>query len=219
MDKGTVWVVGGQKGGSAKSTIAENLAVTAAHDGRRVLIIDTDVDQHTSSNWYAERVSLGLEPALICVIQKGLEVGQYIDEVRGRYDLVVVDTGASDTEELRVSVVRAQLFIAPLQPSQADMWTIRKVNEVATGGAFVNPDLRSLVVLTRVPTDRTSPEAAAAIALVKEFPALMMASTSLYERIAYKRALAGGYGLIEYKPTDDKAADEVRQLYAEVTAS
>ena len=44
-------VIGGQKGGTSKSTIAQNLAVALTARGERVGIIDTDNTQNTSLVW------------------------------------------------------------------------------------------------------------------------------------------------------------------------
>ena len=42
--------VGGTKGGSGKTTVATNLAVIAAADGRDVLLVDAD-DQETAADF------------------------------------------------------------------------------------------------------------------------------------------------------------------------
>jgi chromosome partitioning protein len=211
-----VWVVGGQKGGTGKSTTAQNLAVASALDNEDVVLIDTDSPQNTSSNWSDERAAADLKPAVYCVVKTGRGVGAVIDDLRRRYSRVIVDAGAADTEELRMSVVRADILIAPLQPSQADLWTISKVDQITQEARSINAKLRALVVLTRVPADPRVPETKAAIELLKEFPDLKLAHATLCERVAYKRALASGRGVLDYEPADDKAIAELKQLYSEI---
>ena len=48
-------VLGGKKGGTGKSTIATNLAVSISNKDKSVLLIDAD-PQETSYEWYQARI-------------------------------------------------------------------------------------------------------------------------------------------------------------------
>lgn len=52
--------------------------------------------------------------------------------------------------------------------------------------------------------------------LVKEFTQLNILKTIVYERIVYRRAALEGMGVVEYKPEDPKATQEIVNLYEEV---
>ena len=55
----SVLTVAGQKGGSGKSTLVRNLAIHFALDGYRVGIVDADLIQQHSSEFFADRLKEG----------------------------------------------------------------------------------------------------------------------------------------------------------------
>ena len=55
----SVLTVAGQKGGSGKSTLVRNLAIHFALEGYRVGIVDADLIQQHSSEFFADRVREG----------------------------------------------------------------------------------------------------------------------------------------------------------------
>lgn len=90
----------GQKGGVGKSALARVLAVAAAHQGKKVLIGDYDLEQLTCVEWGAARLRNGIEPEVEVRAFKSLK--KLRKKVDG-FDLVVVDTrGLADdfTEEI-----------------------------------------------------------------------------------------------------------------------
>ena len=54
-----ITVVGGNKGGSGKTTIASNLAIAPANKGREVCLLNGDL-QRTAAKHHAEREAAGL---------------------------------------------------------------------------------------------------------------------------------------------------------------
>lgn len=214
--KTRVVVIGGQKGGTGKSTLAQNLAVACALEGGDVMLIDTDTPQNTSNKWQLERGEAKLGLALHSSIHKGRGVGDAIDDYKKRYSHIVVDTGGADSDELRVALIRADVLVTPFQPNQADMWTVEKMNKLVADARVVNPKLRAIAVVSNAPGNPRVGEPASAAVYLEDFEELTLAQAIVRNRMTYPRALAQGRGALEYEPVDEKAREEINTLYAEV---
>ena len=57
----SIILIGGEKGGTGKTTLAVNIAAARARDGHDVLLVDTD-PQGSASYWAAAREEAGIEP-------------------------------------------------------------------------------------------------------------------------------------------------------------
>ena len=214
----TITVVGGQKGGSGKSTIAHNMAVALARGGARVAMIDTDMSQNTTDKWHAARSAGEVEPRIHCEIQTGAEIEQLIDGFAAQFDHVVIDTGGADSQELRIALTKADLFVSPLKPAPADLWTLKTVHMLLIKAHRLNPRLSGRVVLTMAPTNRLRGETAAAENVIKQFPELALCRTIIRDRAIYLRALGEGRGVLEYAPSKltREAIAEVTELHQEI---
>lgn len=63
-------LIGGEKGGTGKTTLAVNLAALRALQGRDVLLIDTDV-QASTSYWAQSRDEAQTRPRIACIQKFG----------------------------------------------------------------------------------------------------------------------------------------------------
>src|SRR5690349_4909078 len=103
-----ILVVGGIKGGVGKSTLAANLAVLAARDGRDVLLVDGD-SQETTMTWAAargERDGVTTDRVTtVSIIGKG--VRDELRRLKPKYDTIVIDAGARDTTTQRSALTVA----------------------------------------------------------------------------------------------------------------
>jgi len=97
------WVisVGGQKGGTGKSTIARGLAVEAVRHGSLVILADMDLAQQSSLRWAARRKIAGVLPR-IDVRVLGTVGG--IEQLKRLCNLLVIDTpGRIDKDTVRLA--------------------------------------------------------------------------------------------------------------------
>lgn len=206
----SIWLICSQKGGVGKSTIATNLAATASHNGLVVALLDTDT-QSTSATWAADR-SETTSPGLTC-IQKLGNITATALELSETHDLVIIDSGGRDSDEMRTGMLAADLLIAPFKCSQADLDTVYHLNDVINQASERNPKLKAVALLSISPTHHANTEIAAAREYLSGHMTVL--DSTVHDRKAYRDALSLGIGVTEH--TDRKAKAEIMNLYGEVS--
>lgn len=208
-------LVGGEKGGAGKSTLASNLAVVMESRGVDVMLLDAD-PQGTASKWIARRNEAGLP--VIHNAQKTGEVLATAKDLSKRYELVIIDAGGRDSKELRSAMVAADMMVMPLQASIADLETLERMSEVIRMVRSINAGLAVKAVVTRAPTNPSITEVAEAREMLAEFPEIELARGIIRDRKIYRDALLEGRGVVEMD--NGKAKAEVQlladELFAEV---
>jgi chromosome partitioning protein len=207
-----VVLIGGEKGGTGKTTLATNLAALRSNEGRDVLLVDTD-KQGSASDWAAVREEVDGAPQIPCVQVFGKQVTSQIQDLDPRYDDLVVDAGGRDSVELRSAMVVADRFYVPLQASQFDVWTIERMEELVEQAQAINPPLQARVFINRASPHPQVHEAEEAEEILDEFEHLIFSGVVLHDRIAFRRAASGGVAVTEADSPDPKACSEVQALY------
>ena len=210
-----ITLIGGEKGGTGKTTLASNLAARRAAAGVDTLLVDTD-RQGSASFWAATRDEQDGLAAVPCVQVFGKGVARQVADLAGRYTDVIVDAGGRDSVELRSALVVADRLFIPVQASQFDVWTLEQMDTLVAQAQAINPDLRASVVLNRASTHPRVREAAEAEGLVAEFDHLDLLGVVARDRVAYRRAAAEGRGVGEMPDPDPKAEAEMAAWYAAV---
>nr|WP_288144727.1 AAA family ATPase [Escherichia coli] len=138
-----ITVVGGNKGGSGKTTIASNLAIALANKGREVCLLNGDL-QRTAAKHHAEREAAGLLPA-ITLVEKFDNLTQTLQALNEKFDDVIVDVAGRNSKEFITSGVVAHQIIAPLQCSQPDLDTLTELEQQIDAMRNLNPELKVIV--------------------------------------------------------------------------
>lgn len=204
-------VVGGIKGGSGKTTIATNLTVIRAAEGRDVLLVDAD-DQETSSDFTVLRNERKPEGAGYTSIKlTGAAVRTEIQRLTKKYQDIILDTGGRDTTSQRAALSVAQVLLVPFLPRSFDVWTLEKVSSLVGEMRTANSGLLAYAFINRADPKGQDNEDAAL--MLKDSEELIFINTPLGARKAFSNAAAQGLAVTELKPQDRKAVEEIMVLF------
>lgn len=149
MSQPQVIVVGNEKGGAGKSTLAIHIVCGLLHAGRRVAILDLDLRQRSMSHFFAHRAAwtaanrvslpMPIEPDLGDgkALAKAEEVEQlarfdaaFAEAVASGCEVVLIDTPGGDTPLSRAAHARADQIVTPMNDSFVDFDMLGQVDPV-----------------------------------------------------------------------------------------
>lgn len=182
-----VITIAAAKGGSGKTTLAANLAATAAWlDSAAVLALDPDVRQQSLARWGARR-SLDWPVVEACA---PMDVARRISRARAQtFDLVVLDTVGFDDPQTDEAIRQADLVVIPSRPTVIDRDGVTPT--VRTAQRLGRP---FCILLSSV---RANTQARATVARESHRPAGCVLDAQLSDRVAYQDAMAAGLSVIE----------------------
>lgn len=209
-----ILLIGGEKGGAGKSTIACNLAVFLACQEQDVLLLDAD-PQKTSSTWSYRR-NLITEQNLpkVHTAEKTGDIYNSVMDFAKRYKFIIIDSGGRDSKELRSALIACDIFYTPIKPSQIDIDTLGKMNELVEHAIALNKKLKSVALITHSPTNPNMDDKKETEEILKKMPTFISSNIAISYRSSYWRTMGRGLSVLEYP--DDKAKNEILSLGSEV---
>ncbi|KMT66166.1 AAA family ATPase [Catenovulum maritimum] len=209
-----ILLVGGEKGGSGKSCLAQNIAVYFAKEQKaNVMLVDCD-PQKTSSDWIQSRHNLPELEWISCVQLFG-KVRYELLGFERNYDYVIIDCGGKDSTTLRSALSVATHVLIPMRPKRRDLKTLDHVEELISTCKMINPKMCEAVVMTQCPS---LPSQATRILDAKDVCksyGLPVLNAVTYARNVYDDSEEMGSSVLEQEP-EGKASDEIKQIVCEV---
>jgi chromosome partitioning protein len=238
----SVLTIAGQKGGSGKTNLVRNLSIQFALDGYSVGLVDADLIQQHSSEFFADRQKEGARtvwiprsdiPGLtIAVWDRGSSqvpeasivvapevdqdaIGDVIETLADAVDVVVCDLQGSANVAMIHAIHYADLVLIPVQPSNDDLKSAHSTaRHVAQAGKSARREIPYRIVISRASTG-FRPEVEKVVEAALEDAGIPRLVTPVFERTAFKRASFSRVAPIFDEP-DGGAAENIKAVYTEV---
>jgi chromosome partitioning protein len=238
----SVLTVAGQKGGAGKSTLVRNLAIHFALDDYRVGIVDADLIQQHSSEFFADRRKEGANevwigrddiPGLTVKVwdRSSVEVpdasiivapqadqdsiGEIIQSLADETDVVLCDLQGSANIAMLHAIHYADLVLIPVQPSNDDLRSCHSTaRHVVQAGKSARRTIPFRIIINRASTG-FRPEVEKVVEEALANANLPRIKTPVFERTAFKRASFSRIAPIFDEPGGG-AAQNMKAVYIEV---
>jgi chromosome partitioning protein len=205
-----ILAVGNIKGGVGKTMLAVNIAVALMQHGRDVLLIDGD-EQASAATFARVRADQpSLKNNFTTIQLHGAAIRQQMLHLTRKYDRVIIDVAGRDTGSLRAALTVADVILIPFQPRSVDLWTASQMSALVIEGRHVNEKLRACAMLNLAdPQGSDNNVAGEALTMMVGVEALPV---MVGRRKAFPNAFSNGYSVLEQKPRDPKAIQEIRRV-------
>lgn len=212
-----IFTIGGIKGGTGKTTISTNLAIWLSQQGADVLLVDAD-EQESASDFTAWREETKAGELGYTLVQlHGATLRRQIEQMRPKYDHIVIDTGGRDTASQRAALFVSDVYLIPFAPRSYEIWTLSKVqallNEIESGRAT---PLKVYSFLNKA--DNRGQDNNEAIEVLRDTQELNFVDHMVINRKIFATAASKGLSVFETNPLDEKAVAEVEALFRHITA-
>ena len=141
-------LIGGEKGGTGKSCLTQNLAVLLQKVEPELLIIDCD-PQKTTTDWVQERCSNG-KKNMECIQMYG-NILHTLESIKDKYNIILIDCGGQDSKALRSALVCCTHALFPIRPKRRDLRTVQHLEELISEAKITNASMKFSVVINQAP--------------------------------------------------------------------
>lgn len=199
--------VGNTKGGVGKTTLALNLAIARAMQGRDVMLIDGD-RQGTAQTALTIRADAGRLPAIACAqYAEGPTLRAQVVQMKDRFSDIIIDAGGRDSTALRAALILSDVLVIPFAPRSLDVWALTDICSLIDEARSVRDGLKCFAVLNGA--DPAGHDNEDAIEAVADFPQLTYMPTPIRRRKPVANAAGQGLSVLELTPKDAKSVEEM----------
>ncbi|MDO6639414.1 AAA family ATPase [Shewanella sp. 5_MG-2023] len=209
-------LVGGEKGGSGKSCLAQNLAVYVTETfNASVLMVDCD-PQKTTSDWIQARNEHPSLKPINCIQLYG-KIRNDLLSLNERFEYVIVDCGGQDNLAMRAAMSVATYVLIPLRPKRRDLKTLPHMEDMLSTCKMVNPKMVAAIVVSQCPALPSQFKRILEAKEVVQSFGLKALNAITFNRNIYDDSEESGSSVLEIGP-EGKAAVEIRAIAEELFA-
>ena len=212
------------KGGVGKSTIAVNLSAQFAQQNHNVALLDAD-PQASVFKWSSVRQSVidegaDLPPIFVASVQGQTLLDLAKDKSAQGYYVLIDSAGVND-RSTRSALVRSDYVLMVSAPSTFDLWEVSTLLKAIEGLSKVQQRVVPVyLLLNKVSTHPNVKSVSDAQDFMSEsltFPTHIL-NTVIKDRIVYQHAIRDGKGVVEHKPYNRNACQEMKNAADELVA-
>ena len=204
--------VANTKGGVGKTTVALQIAVARAMQGKDVWYVDGD-RQQTGLMALTLRESQKVKAQISCAsYPNGTLLGRQVMLQADKWDTIVIDVGGYDSPQMRAALSVCDMLIIPFQPRTFDTWALSQMSTLLDEVSVQRrSDLPAYAILNCADPTSTV-ENKDAVAALEDYPNIKYLDCPLCRRKAFATASSFGLSIAELKNKDPKALAEVNEL-------
>ncbi|MGZ3836424.1 MAG: AAA family ATPase [Mucilaginibacter sp.] len=207
-----ILTVGNTKGGVGKTTLAVNIAIARAIVGRDVWLIDGD-RQGTAQTAISIRADAGHAPGISCATYPdGPALRAQVQQQSSKFEDIVIDAGGRDSTALRAALVLSDVLLVPFQPRSYDVWALNDIAALVDEARSIRDGLRAYAVLNCADPGENATDNIEAAEAVADVPQFEYLNAPIRRRKSFANAAGQGLSVLELKPSDKKAKDELNAL-------
>jgi chromosome partitioning protein len=207
--------VGGEKGGSGKTTISTNLAIMCGKAGQDVLLIDADGQESASDFSDIRSEECGeLGYVLSRLTDNSVKVnGQPLSE---KFDTTIIDVPGKDSRSQRAALLFCDVLLLPIKPDGLNIWTLSKLKQIILDAQMASHEFKVIAFLNMAESSGNENQEAWDF-ISEEFenvPGFQLEKIEIKNRKSFRKAASVGLSVSELKPRDNKACSEIDSLYS-----
>jgi chromosome partitioning protein len=177
-----------------------------------VWLIDGD-RQGTAQTAISIRADSGHAPGIACATYPdGPTLRSQVQQQAPKFDDIIIDAGGRDSTALRAALVLSDVLLVPFQPRSYDVWALNDIAALVDEARSVRDGLRAVAILNCADPGEISTDNAEAAAAVADVPQFEYLAASIRRRKAFANAAGQGLSVLELKPADKKANEELNVL-------
>ncbi|WP_279157282.1 MULTISPECIES: AAA family ATPase [Hafniaceae] len=210
-----ILTIANTKGGVGKSTLAVNIAVARARQGRKVWLVDGD-KQGSSQTAILVRSESNLEPGIACShYPDGPVLRSQVLLQKDNFEDIIIECGGRDSTAMRAALTLTDVLLVPSAPGSFEAWAMEANVALVREAKSVRDGLICYSLLNKADTHPRSTDNAEMIEMMQDYKDdISVLETIVYSRKVFANAAGSGRTLEELKlrPKEKVALNELNTL-------
>ena len=198
------------KGGTGKTTVALQLAIARARQGKKVWFVDGDRQQTGALALSLRLEQKGKKEVPFATYSDGKSLQFNVRKLSDQFDTVIIDVGGFDATTMRAAMMLCDLLLIPFQPRSFDSWALPKMHTLLEEVQSTRGEFPAYALLNSA--DPNSVDNKEAEEALQDYPTMKFLNCPLGRRKAFATSSGYGLGVDELKTRDPKAVKEVKDL-------